>query len=88
MSEKNDEIKGEIYVLTSDQCPACRELKKELEEDLAKGLIKEIKIETEEGQKIADKLNIREIPTFILKDGKKVCKLSDEMKITECKELD
>ncbi|MEM3905635.1 MAG: hypothetical protein QXQ95_08700 [Thermofilum sp.] len=88
MSDERNDINGEIYMLTSDECPSCIETKKVLEKEISEGKIKELKIETEEAAKIIDALGIREIPAFILKDGKKVCKLDDSFKIVECKELE
>jgi len=77
MSEDLGDV--QTYLLTSDSCPACQEVKKRFEKELAQGIIKELNIDRDpEAAVVISALDIRGVPELVFarktKDGKiQVC---------------
>ncbi len=64
------------YLFTSNRCPHCKSAKKKFKKQLQSGEMKELPIETDKGFKLAEKLNIRAIPTLVeCNDKLKKCKV-------------
>ena len=84
------------YMLVQDGCGACAMAKKLLEEPIKKGKIKIVNVSTKEGLELAEKHDVRAVPTiinekgdfqqkcFLSKDGKKMyCDDGSEKKIID-----
>jgi len=54
-------------LFTSKRCPPCRPMKERLRKEGVK--FKEIDVDTPEGSKLADKYNVRMLPSMVI-DGK------------------
>ena len=64
------------YLFTSKSCPHCKTAKKKFKKQLASGEIKEMSADTDKGFKLAEKLNVRALPTLVECDDKlKKCKV-------------
>ena len=64
------------YLFTSDSCPHCKGAKKKFKKQLKSGEIKELPVDTDKGFRLAEKLNVRSIPTLVECDDKlKRCKV-------------
>ncbi len=65
----------EVIFVTASWCPHCRRLKEAWKPLFEQGIIKEVDVETEEGQRLLRELDIKYVPTCLVKkDGKiKTC---------------
>ncbi len=68
MTEDIDKLIGKTVVIASEKCPYCQAVKKAYEEKKSEfeGKVEILEVEKSElGRKIADKLNIMYVPTFL-----------------------
>ena len=86
---------GELILVTSENCPHCREFKKALEEaeiQFRELMIEEVPPEKEgDVMKLINELNIYAVPTLIVKRDKEYCVLEEKggkLAPGECKKLD
>lgn len=73
MSEDLGDV--QVYLLTSETCPACIEAKKRFEKEIANGSVKELNIDKDpEAAVVISALDIRGVPELVFarksKDGK------------------
>ncbi len=79
ISFKEKDIK-QRWLITSDGCPTCAQLKRDLKKEIKEGVIKLTDVGDEKGFEIIAELGINEVPIFIveLNDGFPVRYLIDE----------
>lgn len=66
------------YLITSEKCPHCKKAKEKFKEQLEKGEIEELPVNEEKGFELAEKLNVRSIPTLVECDDKEnKCRILD-----------
>lgn len=77
--------KAEFYILTSENCPHCQSAKERLKKYIEDGMLRELCIEKDEKAiEIAKKLNVTAVPSFLKKEGGKICLLNEDMKPERC----
>lgn len=81
-------VREELLVLTSESCPGCSEFKEVFKSELESGRMKEVRVETDEGRRIVELLGIREVPSLVKKEGRKVCRLDEKLNVVECREVE
>jgi len=59
--------KEEVVLLTEQNCPSCKVVKNFVSSAIESGNVRVIDINTEEGEEIADALNIKTVPTSAIK---------------------
>lgn len=64
------------FLLTSNGCPHCKKAKEKFKEQLKKGEIEELPVNEGKGFELAEKLNVRVIPTLVECEEDK-CKILD-----------
>jgi len=57
-----------LVLLTQESCTPCKEERELHKEDIAKGIIQELSIDTEEGFEVAAKNEIEHFPALVLLD--------------------
>jgi len=66
-----------IVILVSKDCNACKTIEEQLKDKIAKGEVDVLDVETELGQQLAEKLDVKAFPTFLYiektKEGLLVC---------------
>jgi len=68
-SELSQSEPEEMILLTGPMCSACDEVKELLKEELESGVIKELDVKEEEGDRLANLLNIDSIPALVTRHG-------------------
>ena len=66
-------------LITQEKCGGCKAVKRALADELTSGSIREVPIESEEGEKIADELELDMVPECVIEDNGKYskCNLED-----------
>jgi hypothetical protein len=76
-----------LGILTSDNCPGCRQVEneKDIADAIKAGRIDLIDVETKAGRQIADRLGARYVPTFVISNSREICILDEKgQKTTRC----
>lgn len=60
---------AKTLLITQKACGGCSAVKKALKEELDRGEIEEVPIETERGEKIADELGLDMVPECVIDEG-------------------
>lgn len=62
-----------LYMITSDQCPGCKEAKEMYEKEIASGEITLIDLDDPKANDLIKKLDIMKVPTLLLCEGEGNC---------------
>lgn len=74
---------NKTIILVAEGCPACEDLKEKISGNKQFKLMDVTK--NVEASKLAKKLGVRDVPTFLYSDHEgKICTLDDEGKIIKC----
>lgn len=70
------------YLLTSNKCPHCKQVKKKLKKQLENGTVKELSIDedsknSDQAFDLIDQVDIRALPTLIECDSENKCNIVD-----------
>jgi len=78
-------VEGQLFLIGTDECPACDEAKDHFREDIKAGKIIVTSINEEKGLKMVQALDIREAPTLVLeKEEGNVCLINSEGEVSRC----
>jgi len=84
--EEGDELKGQLYLVSTDEdCTGCEEAKEHFKEDLEKGIIKLVTIDDDKGWELIRTLQLNEVPMLVLeKENGSFCKIGEDGKVETC----
>lgn len=68
LSSQKDVCSPQVVMLTRDDCPYCDEEKETRGDDLRAGIIQEVSVNSERGQKFLEKYAVELVPTILVVD--------------------
>jgi thiol-disulfide isomerase/thioredoxin len=77
-------MKKPIKIVTSEGCPPCQEVKRSLKNEISKGEVKIVDINSGEGKKLRKAFNLKYVPSFVVSDGNNLCEIEKDGKIKKC----
>lgn len=79
-----EDLRGQLFLISSEECPSCEEAKVHFKEDIDKGTISVVTIDDDEGWDIIRTLKISEVPSLVLKSDKGYCPITAEGMVGKC----
>jgi hypothetical protein len=80
------ELRGQLYLISSEECPSCEDAKAHFKEDIEKDAIKVLTIDDDKGWEIIRTLELREVPILVLEkaDDGSYCKINPDGVVDSC----
>jgi hypothetical protein len=68
VTQEPSPCRARLVLFTQDNCTSCKQERKRYQDDIENGIIEEIRIDSPEGTKIADKNGIVFVPALVVLD--------------------
>lgn len=78
------DLTGQLFLVSSEDCPSCEEAKIHFKEDIDQGTIQVVTIDDDEGWDIIRTLQLSEVPSLVLKSEGGYCPITPEGNVGKC----